>query len=160
MEGSNLDSKENNYSSKKVKGVASGDQNSNSVGNPTSSFLSNEGSSLSLALMASRCNAGGAGRKRKTTFLSGKQQNKKGTLSRSQSSSSSKSVSLNHVVFMAGDQSQSAMGSQLLDSTSSHSRSFLGTVKSSSRGGQSKSRSISRKGSSLWSKVCSKNFRG
>ncbi|KAL7531637.1 hypothetical protein ACHAXR_004144 [Thalassiosira sp. AJA248-18] len=116
---------------------------------PTSSFLSHEGS-LSVALMASRRTAG---RKRKTTFLSGKQ---KSSFSRSHSSSSSKSVSLNHVVFMAGDNSQSA---SQLDSAGSNSNSFLGTVKP--RGpsqARKSSKSVSR-GSSLWSKVCSKNFR-
>lgn len=160
IEGSNLlDSKENNCASKKNKSITTSVDNSsdNAPNKPTSSFLSHEGS-LSVALMASR--RGTASRKRKTTFLSGmKQQSKKGSFSRS-SSSSSKSVSLNHVVFgMAGDNSQSAAAVSQLDSTASNSRSFLGNVKSSSRGGQSKSRASKRSGSSLWSKVCSKNFR-
>jgi len=158
MEGSNLDLKENNCSSKKTKGT-SADKNSDAP-KATSSFLSHEGS-LSVALMASRRTMS---RKRKTTFLSGMQQRSSSSRNNhSSTSSSSKSVSLNHVVFMAGDNSQSATAgvSQLDSASSSSQHSFLGAVKSSSRG-HSKSRNGSKnvsRGSSLWSKVCSKNFR-
>lgn len=146
MEGSNLDSKENNCSSKKPK------SSSDVTKKVSSSFLSHEVSSLSVALMASRT---AVGRKRKTTFLSsfGKQK-KTTTFSRSQSSSSSssKSVSLNHVVFMAGDNSQSATSQLEL----SNSKSFLGSAKP--HGHRPKTRN-SRGRSSLWDNVCSKNFR-
>jgi hypothetical protein len=138
MEGSNLGSnlgfKENNDSSKRPKFTsASGDAK------PKTNFFSQEGSSLSVALMASR----GISRKRKaTTFRGGKQTS---TFSRSTSSSSSKSVALNHVVFLAGDDSKSAT-SQLSNINSFTSkRSKPATSKSS--------------GGSLWSKVVKSNFR-
>ena len=152
--GSSLDSTENNCSLKEPKGPSS--QGSDGAPNePASAFLSHEGS-LSVALMASRRTA--TSQKRKTTFLSGGRQKSGSSASRSHSSSSSssKTVSLNHVVFMAGD-SQGA-SSQLLDPSSN---SFLmGSTVKSSRLGHPKhtSKKVSR-GSSLWSKVCSKNFR-
>ena len=123
-------------------------QPSTHVPKSTSNFLSHEGS-LSLALVASRP----AGRKRKTTFLSG---GKQSSFPRSYSSSSSKSVSLNHVVFMTGD-------SQHASHLDSNSNSFSGAKRP---GGQTRSRNdtvVSKRpassSTSLWSKVCSKNFR-
>lgn len=142
IEGSNLDLRENNCSSKKYKTAISHDK---------SSDASKTTSSLSVALMASRHSS--VGRKRMTTFLSGK-----GTINTSfsrQSSSSSKSVSLNHVIFTAGDNSQSA--SRLPDSAG-NSHSFLGPVKLS-RGLSNASKKNVIPGGSLWSRVCSKNFR-
>lgn len=109
-------------------------------------------SGLFLSVLATR--RGTAGRKRSTTFVSGKET--KSSLSRSQSSSSGKSVSLNHVVFVAGDNSQSA--SQLPGSSGSRV-SFLGAVKSRGHSKVSRASKTVAKGSSLWSKVCSKNFR-
>jgi len=143
--GSNLDSKENNCSSKKPK------SSDGSAPKPTSSFLAHEGS-LSVALMASRRTAG---RKRKTTFLSKSSSFSK---SHSASSSSSKTVSLSvaGLASFVGGESQST-NSQFLDASSN---SFLGTSKS--RRGHLKTAATkkpSRGGGSLWSKVCSKNFR-
>ena len=105
-------------------------------GSKATSFTSQEGS-LSLALLASR-NA--AGRKRKTTFLSGKQS---ASFSR-QNSSSNKSISLSHVVFVTGE-SQSA-------SQFSNSASNMG--KSNSKKTTSKFTATS----SLWSRAVSKNW--
>ncbi|KAL9179897.1 hypothetical protein ACHAXT_007867 [Thalassiosira profunda] len=139
VEGSNLDAKENNGASKKPKGASAG---LSDAAKPASTFLA-AGGSLSVALAASRR---GPGRKRKTTFLGGKAS---ASFSRSQSASSaSRSVSLSHVVFVAGE-GQGAAASRLPDAGS-----HLGK----SRGGPSKKKA-SRSGSSLWSKVCSKNFR-
>lgn len=109
-------------------------------------------SGLFLSVLATR--RGAAGRKRTTTFVSGKET--KSSLSRSQSSSSGKSVALNHVVFVAGENSQSA--SQLLGPTGSRV-SLLDTVTSHGRSKVSRATKTVAKGSSLWSKVCSKNFR-
>jgi hypothetical protein len=134
IEGSNLDLKENNCSSKKIK----------SISHDTNSDASKTTSSLSVTLMTSRHNV--VGKKRMTTFLSGK------AMSSTFSRQSSKGVSLNHVVFMTGD-SQSA--SQLPDSTS-NSQSLLGPIKLSR--GLSKTKNVVP-GGSLWSRVCSKNFR-
>jgi hypothetical protein len=137
------DAKENslNYSSKRQKGLScNGEQ---SIAPSGSRFLMNE-SSLSVALIANR----NAGRKRKTTFLNGKQSN---SFQRKNSTCASKSVSLNHVVFMAGE-------SQTLSRMDSSSNSFMKSIKSTSIIKKS-SKPVSR-GSSLWSKVCSKNFKG
>lgn len=141
IEGSNLDPKENNFSSKKYKPILH-DKSSDA----------SKTTGLSVALMAS-CHST-FGRKRKTTFLSGKET--RSTFSR-QSSSSSKSVSLSHVVFVAGDNSQSA--SQLPDFTG-NDQSLLGSAKLPR--GHSKAGKASKNvvpGGSLWSRVCSKNFR-
>ncbi|KAL3774780.1 hypothetical protein ACHAW5_002181 [Stephanodiscus triporus] len=142
IEGSNLDLRENNCSSKKFKTMISHDK---------SSDASKTTSSLSVALMASRHSS--VGRKRMTTFLSGN--GSRNTSFSRQSSSSSKSVSLNHVVFTTGDNSQSA--SRLPDSAG-NSHSFLGPVKLS-RGLSNASKKNVVPGGSLWSRVCSKNFR-
>ncbi len=136
------DTKENslNDSSKRQKGTSSNEEKPNVPGN--SRFLMNE-SSLSVALIANR----NAGRKRKTTFINGKQNS---SLARKNTTCSSKSLSLNHVVFMAGESQ-----SQSLSRMDSSSNSFM---KSSSAMKKS-SKQVSR-GSSLWSKVCSKNLKG
>lgn len=102
-----------------------------------SKFTSQEGS-LKLALMASRS----AGSKRKTTFLSGKQSS---SLSR-QNSSSSKSISLSHVVFVTGE-NQSASQFDSFKSTSNLGKCNSSKPKSSVSG-------------SLWNKVCSRNWSG
>jgi hypothetical protein len=138
MEGSNLGSnlcfKENNDSSERPKFTSASGH-----AKPKTNFFSQEGSSLSVALMASR----GISRKRKaTTFRGGKQTS---TFSRSTSSSSSKSVALNHVVFLAGDDSKSAT-SQLSNLNSFTSR-------------RSKPATSKSSGGSLWSKVVKSNFR-
>lgn len=101
---------------------------------PVSSFTSQEGS-LSLALLASR----NAGRKRKTTFLSGKQTT---SFSR-QNSSSNKSISLSHVVFVTGES----------QSTSQFSNSASNLGKSNN-----KKPSKFTASSSLWSRAVSKNW--
>jgi len=137
------DTKENslNDSSKRQKGTSNDEEKPNAPGN--SRFLMNE-SSLSVALIANR----NAGRKRKTTFINGKQNS---SLVRKSSTCSSKSLSLNHVVFMAGESQTSSR----LDSSSN---SFMKSIKTSSVMKKS-SKHVSR-GSSLWSKVCSKNLKG
>lgn len=139
------DTKENNLndSSKRQKGTSINEEKPNVPSN--SRFLMNE-SSLSVALIANR----NAGRKRKTTFINGKQNS---TLARKNSTCSSKSLSLNHVVFMAGESQ-----SQSLSRMDSSSNSFMKSIKSSSAMKKS-SKQVSR-GSSLWSKVCSKNLKG
>ncbi len=140
VEGSNLDFKENNGLSKKQKNLDSRDDDA-----------SKSTPGLFLSVLASR--RGAAGRKRTTTFVSGKKEMKT-SFSRSHSSSLGKSVALSsHVVFVAGDSSQSS--SQLPDTTGSRV-SFLGAVKSRGHIMDSK---VARSGSSLWTKVCSKNFR-
>lgn len=103
-----------------------------------STFTSHEGN-LSLALMASRSVC----RKRKTTFLSGKQST---SFSR-QNSCSSKSISLSHVVFV---ESQSA--SQF--DSANVSNLGKGAVKKSAL----KSAPKHTASGSLWSKVCSRNW--
>jgi len=135
------DAKENslNDSSKRQKGFSRHEEQSNAPSG--SRFLMNE-SSLSVALIANR----NAGRKRKTTFVNGKQNN---SFLRKNSTCSSKSVSLNHVVFMTGESQMSRMDSS--------SNSFMKSIKSTSVMKKS-SKQVSR-GSSLWSKVCSKNFK-
>jgi hypothetical protein len=142
-EVSNLDPKENNCSSKKFKLTSHG-----KISNAPKST-----SNLSVTLLRSRHSV--VGQKRKTTFLSGKAISS--SFSRQSSSSlSTKSVSLNHVIFMTGD-SQSA--SQLPDSTC-NSHSLLGPIKMS-RGPYKDGKSSKNfvPGGSLWSRVCSKNFR-
>ncbi|KAL3785044.1 hypothetical protein ACHAWO_008572 [Cyclotella atomus] len=110
-----------------------GSQQSEKSFKPATTFTSQEGS-LSVALLASRS----AGRKRKTTFLSGKQ-----STSFSRQSSSNKSVSLSHVVFVTGE-SQGA--SQLSKSASEKpSTSKKPTAKFSAS-------------SSLWNRAISKNW--
>ena len=143
--GRGKDAKENslNDSSKRQKGISSIEEQSNAPSG--SRFLTNE-SSLSVALIANR----NAGRKRKTTFLNGKQNN---SYLRKNSTCSSKSVSLNHVVFMAGE-------SQTLSRMDSSSNSFMKSIKSTSVINKSSKQAVSRGSSSLWSKVCSKNFKG
>ena len=143
-EGSNLDFKENNGVPKKQKKADSQDTGDDTTGKPAAGLF--------LSVLATR--RGTAGRKRTTTFVSGKEM--KSNFSRSNSSSSGKSVALNHVVFVAGDNSQSA--SQMPDSTGNRV-SFLGAVKSRGHSKVSKASKSVTKGSSLWSKVCSKNFR-
>ncbi len=141
VEGSNLDFKENNGLSKKQKNEDSREDNA-----------TKSTSGLFLSVLASR--RGAAGRKRTTTFVSGKEM--KSSFSRSHRSSLGKSVALtNHVVFVAGDNSQST--SQLPDTTVSRA-SFLGAGKSR---GHTKDSKVARSGAgcSLWTKVCSKNFR-
>mmetsp|Transcript_15255 Transcript_15255/g.25121 ORF Transcript_15255/g.25121 Transcript_15255/m.25121 type:complete len:1394 (-) Transcript_15255:3081-7262(-) len=137
------DTKENdlNDSSKRQKGTSSNEEKSNAP--KSSRFLANE-SSLSVALIANRH----AGRKRKTTFINGKQNS---SFVRKNSTCSSKSLSLNHVVFMAGE-------SQTLSRMDSSSNSFMKSIKSTSVMKKS-SKQVSR-GSSLWSRVCSKNLKG
>jgi hypothetical protein len=135
VEGSNLDFKENNGVSKKQKKDESDGATKSTPG-------------LFLSMLASRRGVGG--RKRTTTFVSGKEM--KSGFSRSQSSSSGKSVALNHVVFVAGDNS-----SQLPDSSSRVS--FVSAAKARGHSKVSKASKSVAKGSSLWSKVCSKNFR-
>lgn len=136
------DTKENdlNDSLKRQKGASSCEEKSNA--SKSSRFLTNE-SSLSVALIANR----NAGRKRKTTFINGKQNS---SFVRKNSTCSSKSLSLNHVVFMAGE-------SQSLSRMDSSSNSFMKSIKSTSVMKKS-SKQVSR-GSSLWSKVCSKNLK-
>lgn len=139
---SNLDSKENNGSSKKYRSISANDKSADGASKTTTS------NSLSVALLASRNSA--VSHKRKTTFLSGRSFSR--SLSSSSSSSSSKSVSLNHVVFMAGGDGSQTANSQL-HSTSS------GLLP---RGLANKSGKVTKNnvpGGSLWSKVCSKNFR-
>ena len=121
---------------KRQKSVAS-DAGEDIVGSKASNFTSQEGS-LSLALLASRS----VGRKRKTTFLSGKQNS---SFSR-QNSSSNKSISLGHVVFVTGE-SQSA--SQFSTSASNLSKST--SKKTSPKLSAS---------SSLWNRAISKNWSG
>ena len=141
VEGSNLDAKENNGASKKPKGASAAGPSD--APKPASTFLA-AGGSLSVALAASRR---GPGRKRKTTFLGGKAST---SVSRSHgASSSSRSVSLSHVVFVSGE-SQGAATSRLPDA---------GSRLGQPRGGGLSKKKGSRAGSSLWSKVCSKNFR-
>jgi hypothetical protein len=112
-----------------------GSQHSEKSFKPATTFTSQEGS-LSVALLASRS----AGRKRKTTFLSGKQ-----STSFSRQNSSNKSVSLSHVVFVTGE-SQGA--SQL-----SRSASNLGKSSVSKKPATKFSAS-----SSLWNRAISKNW--
>ena len=103
----------------------------------SSSFTSKEGS-LSLALLASRS----AGRKRKTTFLSGKQST---SFSR-QNSSSNKSISLGHVIFMTGEsQSASQLSSSASNLHKSNSKKSVTKLSASS---------------SLWNRAISKNWSG
>ena len=104
---------------------------------PVSSFTSREGS-LSVALLASRS----GGRKRKTTFLSGKQT---ASFSR-QNSTSNKSVSLSHVVFVSGE-------SQSASSKLSNNASNLG--KSTGKKPTTKFSASS----SLWNRAISKNWK-
>jgi hypothetical protein len=143
-EGSNLDFKENNGLPKKQKKTDPRDKGDDTTSKPAAGLF--------LSVLASR--RGTAGRKRTTTFVSGKEM--KSIFSRSNSSSSGKSVALNHVVFVAGDNSQSA--SKMPDSSGTKV-SFLGAVKSRGHSKVSKASKSVTKGSSLWSKVCSKNFR-
>ena len=135
-------SKENNLndSSKRQKGLLSSRDQTNV--NSGSRFLMNE-SSLSIALVANR----NAGRKRKTSFINGKHSNSFG---RKNSTCSSKSMSLGHVVFMSGE-------SQTLSRMDSSSNSFMKSIKTTSI--TKKSSKQASRGSSLWSKVCSKNLR-
>eukprot|EP00985_Skeletonema_marinoi_P020349 scaffold12075_cov131-Skeletonema_marinoi.AAC.5 len=136
MSDRSKDTKENSLSdtSKRQKGTSNNEEQSSNA--PSSSrFLMNE-SSLSVALIANR----NAGRKRKTTFINGKQNS---SFVRKNSTCSSKSLSLNHVVFMAGE-------SQTLSRMDSSSNSFMKTIKSTSVIKKS-SKQVSR-GSSLWSK--------
>ena len=103
----------------------------------TSSFTSREGS-LSLALLASRS----TGRKRKTTFLSGKQST---SFSR-QNSSSNKSISLGHVIFVTGDsQGASQLSSSASNLNKSNSKKSVPKFSASN---------------SLWNRAISKNWSG
>jgi hypothetical protein len=144
---SNLgDSKENNGLSKKFKSISANDKSTDVAPKTTTS------NSLSVALLASRNSA--VSRKRKTTFLSGRSFSR--SLSSSSSSSSSKSVSLNHVVFMAGGDSSQTASSQLPNSTS-NSQGPIILSRGLAKSGKATKHNVP--GGSLWSKVCSKNFR-
>ncbi|KAL7434439.1 hypothetical protein ACHAXH_003831 [Discostella pseudostelligera] len=131
-EGSNLDFKEKNGLPKKQKKADPRDKGDDTTSKPAAGLF--------LSVLSSRRVT--AGRKRTTTFVSGKEM--KCNFSRSNSSSSGKSVALNHVVFVAGDNSRV---------------SFMGAVKSRGHSKVSRASKSVTKGSSLWSKVCSKNFR-
>jgi len=159
----NQDSKENSRNaansnpSKKLKSHPltenkSAASNAGTTGNP-----SKGGSLLSVALMSSFS----INRTRKTSFLNRGAGGKPNAVSRSYSSCSSKSVSLSHVVFVGGE-SQSAVSSSNLGS---NSNSMKGAKRSIGKSGQfmSSSKVGSKRpassSTSLWSKVCSKNFR-
>ncbi len=160
--GASQDSKENSRNaansnpSKKLKSHSLADGKPSAPNTDTTSIPSKGGSLLSLALMSSHS----INRKRVTSFLNRGAGGKPNTVSRSYSSCSSKSVTLNHVVFVGGE-SQSAVGSSNLGSSSN---SMKGAKRSGSKSGlfmsniMAGSKRPASGSTSLWSKVCSKNF--